>query len=129
LSGEAPPKEYRMKIFLSILMLLPHSLFAADCDIEPLKKQIVSQYTTPLPVNNEKGELGHAKGKNFVVADYLMRIKNESFLIANFEMDIKWLKGETQTIKTMIVANVDPATCTIESYESGDTLGTSMSKR
>lgn len=117
-----------MKIILPFLLIFSATAFA-NCDIEPLKKEIITQYQSVLPVNNEKGELGHARGKNFVVADYLMKIKNESFLIANFDMDIKWLKGQSQTVKTMVVATVDPSTCTIESYESGDTLGTSMSKR
>lgn len=117
-----------MKFFLSFLSLISASAFAG-CNIGPLKKEIVTQYSKVLPVSNEKGEIGSAEGKDFVVADYLMRIKHDSFLIANFDMHIKWLKGDKQTVKTMVVANVDPATCTIESYESGDTLGASMSAK
>jgi len=114
--------------FLFALLLLSTAAFA-ECDIEPLKKEIIKQYKTNLPVTNEKGEIGNAKAKNFVIADYLMRVKSESFLIANFELDIKWLKGEKQTVKTLVVATVDPSTCTIEGYESGDTLGTSMTAK
>lgn len=114
--------------FLVCILLFSTAAFA-NCDIEPLKKEIITQYKTNLPVTNEKGEIGHAKAKNFIVADYLMRVKNESFLIANFELDIKWLKGTTQSIKSMVVATVDPATCTIEQYENGDTLGSSMTKK
>jgi hypothetical protein len=113
-----------MKLFFCLLMLSTAAF--AECDMEPLKKEIISNYQTHLPVTNEKGEIGHATAKNFVVADYLMRVKTENFLIANFELDIKWLKGKMQTIKTLVVATVDLATCTIDSYESGDTLGTSM---
>lgn len=80
-------------------------------------------------MKNEKGEIGNAKAKNFVVSDYLMKVKNENFLIANFDLDIKWLIGKKQTVKTLVVASIDPATCTIESYETGDTLGTSVSKK
>lgn len=112
-------------LFLSLLSL--NAL--ADCDIAPLKEEIKAQYSSLLPVTNEKGEIGHARAKNFVVSDYLMKIKNESFLIANFELDIKWLIGNTQTVKSLVVATVDPATCTIENYEAGDTLGTSLSKK
>lgn len=116
-----------MKLFI-FLLLVSSSVFA-ECDIEPLKKEIVSQYKNSLPVTNEKGEIGHAIAKNFKVSDYLMKLKNENFLIANFDLDIKWLKGTTQTIKTLVVGTVDVATCTIESYESGDTLGTSMATK
>ena len=114
--------------FLAFLLLFSTTVFA-DCDIEPLKQEIITQYKTNLPVTNEKGEIGHAKAKNFVVADYLMKVKNENFLIANFELDIKWLKGTTQSIKTLVVATIDPATCTIENYENGDTLGSSMASK
>ena len=117
-----------MKFFISLMLLFSTSVFA-DCDIEPLKKEIISQYSQTLPVTNEKGEIGHAKAKNFVVSDYLMRIKTENFLIANFDLDIKWLKGETQSIKTLVVATVDLGTCTIDSYESGDTLGSSLTSK
>lgn len=116
-----------MKLFL-FLLLVSSSVFA-DCDIEPLKNEIINQYKTKLPVSNEKGDTGIAKAKNFVVSDYLMKIKNESFLIANFDLEIKWKKGRDQTVRTLVVGTVDPSTCTIDSYESGDTLGSSMVKK
>lgn len=118
-----------MKYFMSLFLAIFASTSFADCDIEPLKKEIINQYKMSLPVKNEKGEIGHANAKNFVIADYLMKVKNENFLIANFDLDIKWLKGTKQTVKTLVVATVDPATCTIEMYETGDTLGTSMTKK
>lgn len=120
-------KEKLVRYLLGLLLLSTAAF--ADCDIEPLKKEIMTQYSLNLPVKNEKGEIGNAKAKNFVVSDYLMKVKNENFLIANFDLDIKWLIGKTQTVRTLVVASVDPATCTIESYESGDTLGTSMAKK
>lgn len=116
-----------MKILIA-LMLLSTNVFA-DCDIGPLKKEIIKNYQLNLPVKNEKGEIGNAQAKNFSISDYLMKVKNEHFLIANFDLDIKWLSGKTQEVKTLVVASVDPSTCTIESYESGDTLGTSMAKK
>src|SRR5665648_86000 len=112
--------------FLICFFLLTSAAFASDCDIEPLKQEIITQYKTNLPVTNEKGEIGHATAKNFVVADYLMKVKHENFLIANFELDIKWLTGKKQRVKTLVVATVDLGTCTIDSYESGDTMGSSM---
>lgn len=117
-----------MKVLITLFMLISASAYTAECDISPLKKEIIGQYKTMIPVSNEKGEIGHAEAKNFVVSDYLMRVKNESFLIANFDLQIKWLKGDKQTVKSLIVATVDPATCKIEMYEGGDTLGTSISK-
>lgn len=109
--------------------MISTSAFATDCEIEPLKKEMLSQYKLAIPVKNEKGEIGTAKVQKFVVSDYLMRVKNESFLIANLDLRIKWLKGDKQTVKTLIVASVDPATCKIEGYEEGDTIGTSVTKR
>ncbi|MFP5385842.1 MAG: hypothetical protein ACLGHN_07160 [Bacteriovoracia bacterium] len=117
-----------MKLLISLLLLFSSTAFA-DCDIEPLKKEIISQYKSILPVSNEKGEIGHAKAKNFSVSDYLIRMKAENFLIANFDLDIKWLTGAKQTVKTLVVATVDLATCTIDSYESGETLGSSMASK
>jgi hypothetical protein len=117
-----------MRTVLSLILILAAFRAHADCDVAPLKKEIVLQYAAVLPVKNEKGELGHARGRNFVVSDYLMRVKNESFLIANFDLRIRWLRGHDQTVKTLVVATVDPATCRIEGYEGGDTLGTSMSR-
>jgi hypothetical protein len=117
-----------MKLLISFFLLFSVSAFA-DCDIEPLKKEIISQYQTILPVSNEKGEIGHAKAKNFSVSDYLINMKSENFLIANFDLDIKWLTGVKQTVKTLVVATIDLGTCAIENYESGETLGSSMASK
>jgi hypothetical protein len=116
-----------MKLFLLPVLLFFTNAFA-DCDLAPLKKEITAQYSKILPVKNEKGEIGHARPRNFVVSDYLMDIKSESFLIANFDLQIKWPRGQQQTVKTLVVATVDPATCRIDGFEGGDTLGTSLSR-
>jgi hypothetical protein len=109
-------KGVHMKLLMILFLLLANSAFA-DCDISPLQREIEKQYKTTLPVTNEKGELGHAQAKNFVIADYLMKMKNENFLIANFDLEIKWLKGHRQTVKTLIVATINPSTCNIEEYK------------
>ncbi len=109
-----------MKFFL--LVLVTCSVAQAKCDIKPLKEEIISNYRTTLPVTNEKGEIGHATAKKFVVSNFLMKLKKDSFLIANFELDIKWLKGTTQTVKTLVVATVDLASCTIKNLENEETL-------
>jgi hypothetical protein len=115
-----------MKLLFALLIL--SSTAFADCDIAPLKKEIKDQYKSMLPVTNHKGEIGHAIAKNFKISDYLMKVRNENFLIANFDLDIKWMKGNLQTVKMLVVGTVDPATCKIDSYESGDTLGSSLAK-
>lgn len=117
-----------MKFLLALGLLISAQAFA-ECDVGPLKKEIVSQYKMIFPVHNEKGELGHAKAKNFVVSDYLMKVEDENFLIANFDLDIKWLKGGKQSIKTLVVANVDEASCTIEMLGKGNTFGSSMTAK
>lgn len=99
----------------------------ADCDLGQLRKEIIKEYSAALPVTNEKGEKGVARGQDFVVSDYLMKIKDENFLITNFNMKIDWKTGEDQLIKTLVVATVDETTCRIESLDPGDTMGSSMS--
>ena len=107
-----------MKFIIFIIFIGFLARAFADCDIKPLKQKIISQYRDPLPVTNVQGEIGKALAKKFVVSDYLVNIHNESFLIANFELDIKWLKGKTQTIKTLVVATINVKTCTIEDFKS-----------
>lgn len=113
---------------LCLIFIFLSTAALAECDLSPLRKQIVREYSAVLPVTNEKGEVGSGMGREFVISDHLMRVKNETFLIANFDMDIKWQTGEEQSVKTLLVASVDPATCLIEMYETGDTLGTSMTR-
>jgi hypothetical protein len=113
--------------FVFFASLFFTSIAFADCDIEPLRKEIIKQYSSNLPVTNEKGETGEAHGQDFVVSDYLMKIKNENFLIANFNLKINWKKGKDQLVKTLVVATVDESNCQIETFDSGDTMGSSMS--
>lgn len=114
--------------FLIVFILISGSVFA-KCDIEPLKNEIITEYKTNLPVSNEKGEIGHAKAKNFVVADYFMKMKNDNLLIANFDLDIKWMNGKKQTVKTLVVATVNTRTCTIESFDNGKKVSASTSHK
>ncbi len=118
-----------MNFLLICLILLCGPVAWADCEIEVLKKEITSHYKLPLPVKNKKGEIGTATVLKFKVSDYLMKVRNENFLIANMDLEIKWLKGDKQSVKTLVVANVDPETCTIESYESGRNVGTPLSTK
>jgi len=104
--------------FLIILITLSNIAFA-KCDLTPLRTKIIDEYQAVLPVTNSRGEIGHAKGKNFVVSQSLTRMKNDNFLIANFDLDIKWLNGKTQTVRTLVVATVNPKTCTIEHLNDG----------
>lgn len=115
-----------MKSALFASLLFTTTAFA-QCDIEPLRKEIIKQYSRDLPVTNEKGEKGAALAQDFVVSDYLMKIKNENFLIANFNLKINWENGNDQLVKTLVVATVDESTCQIETLDSGDTMGSSMS--
>ncbi len=115
-----------MKSFFFIL-LLAASAAAADCDLAPLRRELIEQYSTPLTIQNEKGETGHGRTHHFVVSDHLLRVKNETFLVANFDLKITWPRGPSQAVKTLVVASVDAATCRIDGFEGGDTFGTSVS--
>ncbi len=114
--------------FLIVFCFILGTAFA-ECDIEPLKNEIITEYKTNLPVTNEKGEIGHAKAKNFKVADYLMKLKNENLLIANFDLDIKWMNGKKQTVKSLVVATVNPQTCSIEKFDNKSTSNPSMAQK
>lgn len=103
-----------------LIALLISSSAYAECEIAPLKKKIIQEYQTNLPVSNSKGEIGHARAKNFVVSDYFIRMQNENYLIANFDLDIKWLSGKKQSVRTLVVATVNQETCQIEELKSED---------
>lgn len=118
-----------MKPLAISLLFFTGTVFGAQCDIAPLKKELIDQYKTILPVKNEKGEIGHARAKNFVFGDGLTRMEKENLLIGNFDLDINWLKGKKQTITSLIVATVDPETCTIKSFHSADTVNSSIGKK
>ncbi len=104
--------------FLIILITLTN-VALAKCDLKPLRSKIIDEYQTLLPVTNSKGEIGHAKAKNFVVSESLTSMKHDNFLIANFDLDIKWMSGKKQTVRTLVVATVNPKTCTIEHLNDG----------
>lgn len=103
--------------WIFVFLLVTSSAFA-KCDLAPLKDEIISQYKDSMPVTNEKGEVGHARAKNFKVSDYMMRLPKEFILTANFELDIKWETGHTQTVRTLVVGSVNPRTCKIESFKN-----------
>lgn len=107
-----------MKVFI-LLSFLCSSAFA-DCDMRPLKKKIVSEYKEPIEVTNERGEIGIAKGKKFVVSNYILEEKKEIFLVANFDLDIKWPTGREQTVRTLVVGTVDPISCSIRKFQDGE---------
>lgn len=100
---------------LSFVLLLTFSLTSfAECEMSPLQEQMMNQYQSTITVRNERGEIGHAKVKNFKVADYFIEIETERMLISNFELDIKWMNGKKQSIKSLVVASIDPETCFIK---------------
>lgn len=103
--------------FLIVLITFTNIAFA-KCDLAPLRSKIINEYQTLLPVTNSKGEIGHAKAKNLVVSQSLTRMKHDSFLIANFDLDIKWMNGKKQTVRTLVVATINPKTCTIEHLDN-----------
>lgn len=101
--------------FLIILFIFSSSLFA--CDISPLKREVINQYGKYQTVKNERGEIGHGKGENFSFSDELTYMMNDIFLIATFDINIKWLTGKIQTVRSMVVASVNRKTCKIRGYQ------------
>ncbi len=115
-----------MKIFFALLLMVSAGAFA-NCDVDELRKEMVAAYDKSMPVNDEKGITGIAKAKNIVVSDYLMKVEVDNFLIANFDLDINWKNGDSQTVKTMVVSVVDLNKCTLRPFKTGDTLTDSLS--
>lgn len=107
-----------MKILLAILML---SSFAyAECDINPLRNQLKNYYQNlNVPV------VGLAKTDmkitDIKTSEYLLLAKYESFIIVTFNLEMNEVSFPLTTI-----ANVDPSTCTLESFSSGDVFGSSI---
>ncbi len=100
-----------------LAFLILNSLAFANCNVEPLRKEIIKEYSTSVDVTNEKGESGKARGQDFVISDYLMNINNEIFLIANFKLNISWPDGKNQLVKTIVVATIDESTCRVKALE------------
>lgn len=101
--------------FLFFLFLFSTPLLA--CDITPLKKEIISQYGQYQTVKNERGEIGHGRGSNFKISDELTYMMNDIYLIATFDMNIKWLTGKLQTVRSMVVASINTRTCKVKGYQ------------
>lgn len=98
--------------FLAFFFLFSMDVFA--CDLTPLKNEIIAEYDRHQAVRNEKGELGYGRGTNFNVTPYM---KEDTLLIANFDLNIKWLTGKEQTVRTLVVAKINLKSCTIKSYD------------
>ena len=122
-----------MKILSAVLLLssviLSGQALAQTCDVDELRQEMIAAYDKNLPVNDEKGVAGIAKAKNIVVSDYLMKVETDNFLIANFDLDITWNNGDTQTVKTMVVSTVDLNKCTLEPFKTGDSFSDSLSSK
>jgi hypothetical protein len=116
-----------MKSILFSFILISF-LSHAECDPEPLKKAVKDHFKIFQPIKDERGQSGSVTGKNFVISDFILNIRNENFIIANFDLVINWIEGKEQIIKTIVVASIDKGTCNIDHYDIGDTLGSSMSK-
>ncbi|HXH31429.1 MAG TPA: hypothetical protein VNJ01_11495 [Bacteriovoracaceae bacterium] len=121
-----------MKILSAVLLvgsMLTGAQAHAKCDVDELRRDMIEAYDKNLPVNDEKGVAGMAKAKNIVVSDYLMKVETDNFLIANFDLDITWKNGDSQTVKTMVVSTVNLNKCTLEPFKTGDSLSDSLSSK
>jgi hypothetical protein len=115
-----------MKLIIGLLLISTAAL--AECDVEPLKEEMSKIYVRDFPIEVEDGQPGIARIKNIVISDFVMRVNAENFLIGNFDAEILNQKGElTDTAKTVVVGNVDIATCRLEKFNTTDLFGSSMS--
>jgi hypothetical protein len=108
-----------MKKFLALLALI--CLPAMACDIEPIRKQVkeyYSHFSAPVQIGNKTIK---TKTTNVKVAENLLLAKYERFLVVTFDLHVG---KEIHPMTTL--ANVDSATCSLETFNSGDTFGSSI---
>lgn len=102
--------------FIIVFLLGSYYIHAYACDIDALRNEIIEEYSSYKNVRNEKGEIGYGRGSNFKVSRNFTYFKKDIFLIADFDMNVKWLRGTKQVARTLIVATIDPHVCEIKEY-------------
>ncbi len=114
-----------MKLFTLILFLLSTSAFA--CDHAELRKEVF-KYFREIPVSTGIGDTRSMSVlKEVTLTDNMLRVRGENFFVTKMIFEILWAKQKKETREVLMVAVVDLAACKIESYESGDILGSSIS--
>lgn len=115
-----------MKVFAFLSLFISTSLFA--CDIQEIRKDVFSHFKTQIAVESSLGEQKAVSTlKEMSLTDSLMRIRGEEFFITKLVFDILWANGIREEREILMAALVDRASCRIESFESGDILGSTTS--
>ena len=111
-----------MKYLLALLFTV--SAFASDCDVAPLRKEVVDHYSKlSIRTTDENGKfMGNATFHNIKTSEQVLLAKYESFLVVTADVWIGWKKSVPMTV----LWNVDTASCTLETFNSGDTFGSSL---
>lgn len=111
-----------------LLFLLVFSQAASACDVGGLRKEILSQFVKDSPVTNEVGEKQATTVlKEMYLTDTMLRIRGEDFFMMRMVFEIAWNHGVKEEKEMLLAAIVDLASCKIESYETGDILGSTVS--
>jgi fructose-1-phosphate kinase PfkB-like protein len=118
--------EQEMKLFFIGLFLFTTTVFA-DCDLKPLRQEMMAIYQREFPITDNLGKPGVARVENMQVSDYLLSVKSQHFLVANFEVVVRDSQKKETVIKTVAVGDVDIATCSLEKFTTADLFGSSIS--
>lgn len=117
-----------MKFSALFFLLISSTSFA--CDLKGIRADVFSHFKNKIPVTSELGEQkGLSTLKEIYVTDTMMRLRGEDFFITKLVFDILWSGGVKEEKEVLMAAVVDMANCRVESFESGEVLGSSISSR
>ncbi len=117
-----------MKAFVIFFLLLTQTSFA--CEIKEIRKDLFSHFKSSIPISSPMGEhAGISTLKEIALTDTMMRLRGEDFFITKLVFDILWTNGMREEKEILMAAVIDMAGCRIESFESGDIMGASISTR
>ena len=115
-----------MKVVAFIFLILTQS--AVACNVNELRKEIFGHFVKGVPLENQLGEKQATTTlKELYLTDAMMRLRGEDFLISRLVFNILWNNGVKEEREMLLAAVIDMASCKVESYESGDVFGSTIS--
>lgn len=115
-------------LFVFLVLFVSQTTFA--CDLKGLRKDIFGHFSKEFPVTNKLGEKqGSGTLSEITLSDSVMNIRGENFYITKLVFDILWANGQNEKKEILMAAIVDLATCRLESFESGEVVGSSATKK
>ncbi len=121
-----PHQEEAMKLMIFITLIFFQSAFS--CELKEIRKEVFGHFAKDIPFEGPPGKRSATTVlKEFYLTDTMMRLRGENFFITRMVFDIVRDNGLREEKEMLLAAVVDLASCKVESYESGDILGSSLS--